>query len=41
MYQKGLMVYIDYNVMVIVGATTKVETLKKPLTEAEERAAKE
>ena len=29
------MIYIDYNVMVFVGAATEVETLKKALSEAQ------
>ena len=36
-----LMIYVDYSAMVFVGAATEVETLKKALVEAEERAAKE
>ena len=35
------MMCIDYNVMIYVGATTEVEALKKALSEAEEKAAKE
>mgnify|MGYP005829846629 CR=1 FL=1 len=35
------MIYVDYSVMVFLGAATEVETLKKALAEAEERAAKE
>ena len=35
------MIYVDYSVMVFVGATTEMETLKKALAEAQEKAAKE
>ena len=35
------MIYVDYSAMVFVGAATEVETLKKALAEAEEKAAKE
>ena len=35
------MIYVDYSAMVFVGATTEVETLKKALAEAQEKAGKE
>ena len=35
------MIYVDYSAMVFVGAATEVETLKKALAEAQEKAAKE
>ena len=33
--------FVDYSAMVFVGAATEVETLKKALAEAQEKAEKE
>ena len=35
------MMFTDHSAMIFVGAATEVETLKKVLAEAEERAVKE